>query len=244
MTERDIQGAGLWLWRGTVLHADRYGKCRPAATVPRFRLPRGFFPAYRELAHHSPLMEAIPADVYAMAPLPVVGRYVFPRQPTSGTGGAVTVDRTYFSPFPVPFTSMTFDRLAMNLTGNGGAGSVTRMGIYQNDAANQDPGTLTLDAGTFVSASGGGSTKTITINQRLVRGWWWIASAAQVGTSPSFALIGPTMYYDGGHDSTPSFLRAWPYATQSGAFASSPSLTTGAVGSMPMMGARISSYEA
>lgn len=89
---------------------------------------------------------------------------------TSGaSNGAMRLHLIY-----IPATT-TFDRIACEVTSAGSAGSVTRLGIYNND--NGAPGSLVLDAGTVATTSTG--VQTITINQQLTRKWYWLAAVSQ-----------------------------------------------------------------
>ncbi len=79
-------------------------------------------------------------------------------------------DRLYYVPIFVPEQTI-YDRIGVEMTDNGGVGSVFRMGIYKWSAG--VPGALVLDAGTVDAASNG--QKLITISQELPRGYYYIA---------------------------------------------------------------------
>lgn len=98
---------------------------------------------------------------------------------------AATAGLQYAIPFYVP-VAMTADRLSCEVTTAGAAGSVVRLGIY-NNATNDLPGTLLLDAGTVVATSTG--VKEATISQALAAGLYWLSVTAQGGT-PTFRTIG------------------------------------------------------
>lgn len=93
-----------------------------------------------------------------------------------GGTGANTVNQCYYVPFYVDVTA-TFDRIACYITVNGSAGSVVRMGIYNDNAG--VPGTVLLDAGTVATDAGAAAIKAITINQQLTPGIYWTAIVAQ-----------------------------------------------------------------
>lgn len=244
MSEVDLEGAGLWQFPDYGIFKHDGHVLRPVLDVRRFKLPNGFGPRYRELMHESPLFVPALKSNFPVTPLPVAGRYQFPVQPTSATGGGATGDRCYFSPIPVAFTSITYDRLAVFLTSNGGAGTVFRLGMYQNDGTDSNPSTLIVDGGTVAGDAGAAAAKTVTISQKVTRGWWWTAGAVQASAgSPQWVMINPSLYFDGGHDSSGTFVRSQPYATQAGAFASAPAISLLGNTAQPMVGARIASYE-
>lgn len=83
---------------------------------------------------------------------------------------------TSFLAFYVSNTT-TFDRIACRTGATWSAGTVnTRLGIYNN--SNGKPTTVLLDAGQ-VACSAANTTYTITINQSLNEGWYWLAGNAQ-----------------------------------------------------------------
>lgn len=75
------------------------------------------------------------------------------------------------TPFIVSKT-ITFDRIAMDFTAGGDVGSLVRLGIYA-DNGNLYPGALVLDAGTLAGDST--AAQSITINQTLTPGLYWLA---------------------------------------------------------------------
>jgi hypothetical protein len=99
-----------------------------------------------------------------------------------GGAGAHTVSRALYTPFWV-YETKTFDRIACYITVNGGAGSVTRLGIYNDN--NGVPGTVLLDAGTVATDAGAPAIKAITISQALAPGAYWAVAVAQVA-SPTY----------------------------------------------------------
>jgi hypothetical protein len=89
-------------------------------------------------------------------------------------------DRMYMQRVYLP-AGYTVTGLAIRATTQGGAGSVCRLGIY-NDAAGV-PSTLLVDAGTVDTSTTG--AKEATISQLIsTSGWYWLACVSQVGTAP------------------------------------------------------------
>jgi len=100
------------------------------------------------------------------------------------------------------------DEIVIEVTASGTAGSVIRLGIYQ-DGGNVFPTTLLLDAGTVTGDSN--AVKTISINQNITTaGLYWLAffhnSAAAItvravpattGATPTFMGIGKTTFTSG-----------------------------------------------
>lgn len=109
-----------------------------------------------------------------------------------------TLSRTngnlYLSPL-VLTQAQTLDALVVQIvTTPGSAGAVTRMGIYAS-AANGRPGALILDAGTAVATSTG--ILSITINQALAAGVYWLAAVTQGAptTPPTYTTNGGALPY-------------------------------------------------
>ena len=116
--------------------------------------------------------------------------WYLPLGSTSTTTGTVTIDRMFCMPWRVPNT-ISIDRIGCEITSTGGAGSVVRLGVYRDD--NGLPGALVVDAGAGVNGTSA-TVQSITISAtELVRGNYWLAVAAQVGTTPTFrmASVGP-----------------------------------------------------
>jgi hypothetical protein len=91
----------------------------------------------------------------------------------SASDGAVTSPRT-----------RTFDRIAIECTTGGGANSVTRLGIYADDAAFNFPGAKLLEIGTPLDTSASSATVlAATISQELTAGLWWLALVGQVAAA-------------------------------------------------------------
>lgn len=99
-----------------------------------------------------------------------------------------TANRLYFSPILLS-RRITWDRIAVNHAATtAGAGSVIRLGVYNNATTGYDfPDALAFDAGT-VAADTAAAFKTITISQALDPGLYWLAVVVQwVTTAPSMA---------------------------------------------------------
>lgn len=107
------------------------------------------------------------------------GTYYGPvsRTNTVGTQNR-TLNQVAYSPFFVD-RQQSFDRIAIR-TGGGLTGTLTvRLGIYNN--TNKQPSTVLLDAGT-VACTLSSTIYSITINQALSPGWYWLAAVAQSAT--------------------------------------------------------------
>ena len=121
----------------------------------------------------------------------VSGQYTSGSSVSTGNAG-VTANRLYYQPIYVPRT-VTVDRIAVNHAATtAGAGSVMRLGIYTS--TNDLPSTLLLDAGT-VDLTTAAALKTVTINQQLTAGVYWLAAVGQITSgSPTFATGNPGMH--------------------------------------------------
>jgi hypothetical protein len=89
---------------------------------------------------------------------------------TTSTQSTTTGVVSYL-PFLVERTT-TFDRIACRTGGTVTGTSTVRLGIYNN--SNKKPTTVLLDAGT-VAATETSTIYSITINQTLNPGWYWLA---------------------------------------------------------------------
>ena len=137
-------------------------------------------------------------NAYSMGGFEPGGIWYAPVQ--SGNNSTVTAvdDRTDYLPFYVPVTT-TFDRIAL-WTAAGfapGTGTSVRLGIYNNST--NRPDTVLLDAGT-VNVLTANTQYTITINQTINPGWYWLAFNMQstgAGGTHSFSGINilPTWGY-------------------------------------------------
>lgn len=96
--------------------------------------------------------------------------YVLPLLHYNSCNRVLTVDRLYAIIFVVP-RALTVDRIAIGVE-TLAAGKSVRLGIY-NVGTNLYPGTLLLDAGVVSVATTG--IKTITINQKLTKGIYFVS---------------------------------------------------------------------
>lgn len=96
---------------------------------------------------------------------------------TTAMSAALVENTLYAMPFYCG-KSHTFQALSMDVTGLGGAGSVLRMGIYQDNGSGY-PGALIIDGSTVAATTPTGG-KSVSISQALSAGvWYWLAAAAQ-----------------------------------------------------------------
>lgn len=104
----------------------------------------------------------------------------------SGSTGTLTVNTTTYIPIYIS-QSYTFPQIAIRgAAANTGSG-VVRIGIYNNSS--NVPSTVLRDAGT-VTTTAGANTYTITINQALTTGWYWLAAnTVTASTNNSFAIV-------------------------------------------------------
>ena len=102
----------------------------------------------------------------------VSGTYYTTSSNTGSTQATVTTTGTVsYLPFLVERTT-TFDRIACRTATTITGTSTVRLGIYNN--SNKQPTTVLLDAGT-VSVNAASTIFSITINQTLNPGWYWLA---------------------------------------------------------------------
>jgi hypothetical protein len=95
-----------------------------------------------------------------------------------------TLNRCYFVPVFIPATG-SYDRLQIRAGASFNGTATARLGIYSD--TNGQPATLILDAGT-VSVTAASTNYTITINQSLTSGWYWLATGVQAtATNTSLA---------------------------------------------------------
>lgn len=102
----------------------------------------------------------------------------------TATGG-LTKDLQWGVPFIVT-NDCVMDRLGIEITIAGTAGSLSRLGIY-NDNGNNSPSTLLLDAGTVANDSA--TLQLITINQALPAGLYWLSFVMNSNASPTFRTV-------------------------------------------------------
>jgi hypothetical protein len=110
--------------------------------------------------------------------------------PTSSPGtGTQSQSTLRVQPFIIPNT-VTVTGISIYVTGLA-AGTNARLGIYASDT-NDVPSTLVVDAGTVATTTTG--AKTITINQSLSPGLYWLGCVSQGGT-PVYVAHGITSSY-------------------------------------------------
>jgi hypothetical protein len=104
---------------------------------------------------------------------------------TTTTTGAVS-----YLPFLVERTT-TFDRIACKTGSTVTGTSTVRLGIYNN--SNKKPTTVLLDAGT-VAATATSTIYSITIDQTLNPGWYWLAHVVNSTTGThTFIQVGDAL---------------------------------------------------
>ena len=106
---------------------------------------------------------------------------------TNATITSPTEGFLVFTPFWLP-AAKSISRIAVTVPTAGSAGSVVRIGAYNDD--NGVPGTLIFDAGTVNSTTTG--DKEITTSQTLPAGRFWLAAVVQGGASTLARLGGVT----------------------------------------------------
>lgn len=104
----------------------------------------------------------------------------------AGAGGDALNDLVCL---PVWLEAGTIDRLAQQQFSAGAASEVFRMGIY-NDNGSGKPGTLLVDGGTIDLSTASG-VKTVTVNQAVSKGLYWLAGVRQ-GAKTTTLLVAST----------------------------------------------------
>lgn len=150
--------------------------------------------------------------------IPETNEYLISPTTSTGTANGYTSGKMYLTPIDVAVAT-TFNRIACNVSATGtGTGLLLRLGIY-NDIGNfsRPSGAPVLDAGTVDPTSGTGD-KTITINQTLQPGRYWLALAfnGTVSSSPTM-VISSLVQQQGLVTLSNSSSRCWGYAGVSGA---------------------------
>lgn len=130
------------------------------------------------MAFRPPALSQADADARYMR---FMGGYLsgdhYPIETVSGDGTLVmTINLLSYAAFYVRRPT-TFDRIALEITTIGAAGSIVRLGVYQDNGTYR-PGTLLVDAGTIDSTVLGVSE--LVILQVLPSGTVWLAAVAQV----------------------------------------------------------------
>lgn len=156
----------------------------------------------------------------------VSGTYYTTSSNTGSTQATVTTTGTVsYLPFLVERTT-TFDRIACRTATTITGTSTVRLGIYNN--SNKQPTTVLLDAGT-VSVNATSTIYSITINQTLNPGWYWLAHVVNSTTGThSFLQVADAIPF--GQTALSATFTLQPAYTQTGvtgAFATaSPTATT------------------
>jgi hypothetical protein len=104
--------------------------------------------------------------------LPLYSGYYYRTPNSTSAHNTFTAGRTYFTPIYIAATT-TLDRIAIRTHSNFSGSGLFRLGIFNNDS-NSKPSTVLLDAGT-VTPTAASTTYTITINQQLDKGFYWLA---------------------------------------------------------------------
>jgi hypothetical protein len=134
-----------------------------------------------------------------------------------------TIGQVSYTPIFIGCTQ-SFDRIAVK-SGSTLSGTMTiRLGIYNN--TNQRPSTVLLDAGT-VAASAVNTIYSITINQSLSAGWYWLAAVvtATTGTSPLITFADVRAFPKSRLTTSLTFLSVFTQSGVTGTFATATSLT-------------------
>lgn len=147
-----------------------------------------------------------------------------------------TTGQVSYAPIFIDRTQ-SFDRIAIR-SGASLTGTVTvRLGIYNN--SNKKPSTVLLDAGT-VAATATNTIYSITIDQSLSPGWYWLAAVvtATTGTNSLQAMSDVVAFNQGSVTATwSSVTPVYSQTGVTGSFATAASLT-GNAGTTIMVGLR------
>lgn len=96
-----------------------------------------------------------------------------------GETGLSTIAMANLTVYARPFVNtdvQTFTAISLEVTTGGSSGSITRLGIYNDDGTGL-PSTLLLDAGSVATTATG--VKSITISQELGVGLYWLAAMCE-----------------------------------------------------------------
>ena len=157
-------------------------------------------------------------------------RNLYYRASTAGTAAFTAIEnQTDYTPIWLP--DCTLDRIACRTSASFASGPATvRLGIYQN-AADNKPGNLLLDAGT-VSATAANTAFEITISQVITEGIYWLAFNTQstAGTNSFFGRnnnLGNANPLIGAGESSPNanLIAGFTQSGVTGAFANAGTLT-------------------
>lgn len=133
------------------------------------------------------VMETVDQSMIGVPPMRwIAATYVrYPIGTTAIGTLTMTANRSYATGVYVPYGA-SIDRVAVEVTTAGGAGSVIRFGLYAD--SNGAPGALISDDGTVDSATTGFKEDTVAYTS-LTAGLYWIVTSAQVGTAPTVRTV-------------------------------------------------------
>lgn len=120
--------------------------------------------------------------------------------PSAHSGANRTVNTTNYAPLFVP-ESTTFDRILCRSGSTFSGTASVRLGIYNDNGGK--PGTVALDAGT-VSITAANTNYTITINQTLSAGTYWLAFNMQTAATTSNFMCKSTPYFQSHYGTAPN----------------------------------------
>jgi hypothetical protein len=145
---------------------------------------------------------------------------------TSTNNLTVTESRTYYLPIYITGTR-AFDRIAIRTSTTFVGTGTIRLGVYNNSGG--IPTTVLFDAGT-VSATAGATTYTITINETINSGWYWLAFNSQTNATTSnfvnsTTIAYPTMMKYASNGNFGFINSGWFEASITGAFATAGTLS-------------------
>ena len=152
------------------------------------RLSDARTPTVHATTHHTGGSDPLTATNIGAIPLRwKAGTYVRTPMGTTAVGTVgLNKDRSYCTGLYVP-RGGGIDRVGIEVTVVGGAGSVTRIGLYaDNDGV---PGSLLFDAGTIDTATATGFIQATVNWTNLNDGLYWVATVPQVGTGPTFRSV-------------------------------------------------------
>ena len=166
--------------------------------------------------------------------LPLYSGYYYRTPNSTVSSNTFPAGRTHFSPIYIPATT-TIDRIAMRTSSSFSGSGLFRLGIFNNDSNNK-PSTVLLDAGT-VTPTAASTNYTITINQQLAKGFYWLAmntitaaAGNNIASTGNASSINPLL---GAFSADPTFsngiVQGWQILSHdaSAAFTTASSLITG-----------------
>lgn len=185
---------------------------------------------------------AAPSGVDALLTPEISGLYVRTHPCQTGavnTSITPTTNTTYYQ--PIYLSAATYDRIVVQIAGYTSTGN-TRLGIYNASLTTGLPTTVLLDAGVVSVTSA--TTFTITINQTVTAGWYYLAVNRQSGSYTFNAvagnLIANNFLNNVGTTATNLIqekILGFSQASVTGAFGTATSLTN-QIGDTPVIGLR------